>query len=142
MERDSRAPPGFATPQQAEDRSLREIFAPFIRLQRWKSRCGMFGSLVAKPKAKAMRMNFGEVLDIKDLGKHSAVTVIRLGILLAGTVNVTPDPKRKNFYEVEGGSTVYYIYVSPVTGTISLIATWKNITQLMPQLDFVRAAHS
>ena len=102
----------------------------------------MFGSPIAKPQAKAMRMNFGEVLDIKDLGKHSAVTVIRLGIVLAGTVNVTPDPKRKNFYEVEGGSAVYYIYVSPITGTISLIATWRNIAQLMPQLDVAAAAQS
>jgi hypothetical protein len=87
-------------------------------------------------------MNFGEVLDIRDLSKHSAATVIRLGIVLAGTANVTPDPKRKHFYEVEGGSTVYYIYVSPVTGTISLIATWKNITQLTPELDVAAAAHS
>jgi hypothetical protein len=102
----------------------------------------MFGSLVARPKAKAMRMNFGEVLDIKDLGKHSAVTVIGLGILLAGTANVSPDPKRKNFYEVEGCSTVYYIYVSPITGTISLIAAWRNMAQLMPQLDVAAAAHS
>ena len=102
----------------------------------------MLGSLFAKPKAKAMRMNFGEVLDIKDLGKHSAGTVIHLGIVLAGTVNVTPDPKRKNFYEVEGGATVYYIYVSPATGTISLIAAWKNMPQLMRQLDFVAAEHS
>jgi hypothetical protein len=102
----------------------------------------MFGSLVAKPKAEPVRMNFGEVLDIKDLGKHTAVTIIRLAILLAGTANVTPDPKRKNFYEVDGGSTVYYIYVSPVTGTISLIAAWENVAQTMPQPDFAEAAHS
>jgi hypothetical protein len=102
----------------------------------------MFGSLAVKPQAKTMRMNFGEVLDIEDLGKHSAVTVICLGIVLAGTVNVTPDPKRKNFYEVEGGSTVYYIYVSPGTGTISLIATWKNIAPDMPQLEIAAAAQA
>jgi hypothetical protein len=89
-----------------------------------------------------MRMNFGEVLNIKDLGKHSAATVIRLGIILAGTVNVTPDPKRKNFYDVEGGSTVYYIYVSPATGTISLIAIWENMAQRRPQSDVALAAHS
>ena len=87
-------------------------------------------------------MSFGEVLDIKDLGKHSAVTVIRLGIVLAGAANVTPDPKPKNFYEVEGGSTVYYIYVSPITGTISLIATWKNMAQRMPQSGVAAAVHS
>jgi hypothetical protein len=89
-----------------------------------------------------MRITFGEILDIKDLGKHSAATVIELGIVLAGTPNATPDPKRKDFYEVEGGATVYYIYVSPVTGTISLIAAWKNMAQVMPELDFAQAVPS
>jgi hypothetical protein len=74
-----------------------------------------------------MRMNFGEVLTIEDLGNHSAATVVSLGILLAGTVKVTPDTKRKHFYEFEAGGTVYYIHVSPVTGTIFLLATWENL---------------
>jgi len=74
-----------------------------------------------------MRMTFGEVLTIEDLGKHSAATVIALGILLAGTVNVAPDPKRKCFYEVEDGSTVYYIHMSPVSGNIFLLATWESL---------------
>ena len=51
-----------------------------------------------------MRMNFGELIEIEDLGKHPAATVVNLGILLAGTVNATPDPKRKHFYEIEGGA--------------------------------------
>ncbi|MGH9494848.1 MAG: hypothetical protein ACRD3B_07620 [Candidatus Sulfotelmatobacter sp.] len=79
---------------------------------------------------------------IEDLGNHSAVTMIRLGILLAGTVNVTPDSKRKGLYEVEGNSTVYYIYVSPITGMISLIATWKNVVRAAPQLDVACAQQS
>jgi hypothetical protein len=88
-----------------------------------------------------MRMNFGRKLEIRDLGNHPAVTVISLGILLAGTVNVTPDPKRKGFYEVQGGSTVYYICVSPPNGTIFLLATWRNVVPPAPQLDVVAAAH-
>jgi hypothetical protein len=88
-------------------------------------------------------MDFGEVLDIEDLGSHPPATVIRLGILLADTVTVAPDPKRKNFYEVIDGVSSYYIYVSPVTATISLIAAWRNPTQLIPQLHFCgAAAHS
>ncbi len=71
-------------------------------------------------------MNFGEVLTIDDLGNHSAAAVIGLGILLAGPVNVTPDLRRKNFYEVEDGSTVYYIHVSPVRGTVFFLATWEK----------------
>jgi hypothetical protein len=91
-------------------------------------------------RPKPMRMNFGEVFEIQDLGNHPALMVINLGILLAGEVNVTPDPKRKDFYEIESVSTVYYIYVSPVTGTISLITTWKNVAQPVSQLDDPGAA--
>jgi len=75
-----------------------------------------------------MKMDFGEVIEIEDLGNHPEATVIHLGILLAGTVNATRDPKRRCFYEIEGGSTVYYIYVSPLSGRISLIASWRNAT--------------
>lgn len=74
-----------------------------------------------------MRVNFGEQLEIQDSGNHAASTLISLGILLAGAVNVTPDPKRAGFYEVQSHSTVYYIHVSPVTGIIYLLATWENV---------------
>ncbi|HXW63256.1 MAG TPA: hypothetical protein VEJ45_11695 [Candidatus Acidoferrales bacterium] len=89
-----------------------------------------------------MRMNFGPLLEIEDLGNHPAATVISLGILLAGIVNALPDPKRKNLYEVQGGSTIYYIYVSPVSGTISLLASWKNQGPALPRFDVACAALS
>jgi hypothetical protein len=73
-----------------------------------------------------MQMNFGEAFEIRDLGSHTAVTVTTLALLLAGTVDVRPDPKRKNFYEVVHGSQTYYIHVSPVTGIIYLLAVWQN----------------
>jgi hypothetical protein len=85
-------------------------------------------------------MNFGEVLTIEDLGNHSAAAVISLGILLVGAVNVTPDPKRKCFYEIEGGQTVYYIYVSPFSRTISLLASWRKLVRPVLQLDVAAAA--
>jgi hypothetical protein len=79
-----------------------------------------------------MRLNFGDMLEIQDLGNHPASTVINLGILLAGGVDAKPDLKRKDLYEVESVTTAYYIYVSPVTGAISLIASWKKVAQLDP----------
>jgi hypothetical protein len=121
------------------------LFVKYLRslcVYRLGDRCPKIGLRPVKPRAKAMRMNFGEVFEIRDLGKHSAVTVICLGIVLAGTVNVTPDSKRRNCYEVEEGSTIYYIYVSPVTGTIYLIATWNNTAPPMPQLDVAAAGRS
>ena len=86
-----------------------------------------------------MRMNFGEVLRIEDLGNHSAAAVIGLGILLAGTVNVTPDLKRKGFYEVEDSSTVYYIHVSSVRGTIFFLASWENLATSRGELSMAES---
>lgn len=79
-----------------------------------------------------MRMNFGEVVEIEDLGKHSAATVVSLGILLAGNVNARPDPKRKHFYEIESGATVYYVYFSPFSRKIFLLAKWTNRLPPLP----------
>lgn len=72
------------------------------------------------------QMHFGEAFEIRDLGSHTPATVTTLALPLAGDVNVRPDPKRKNFYEVVDGSLVYYIHVSPVTGIIYLLAVWQN----------------
>jgi len=89
-----------------------------------------------------MKMNFGPVFEIEDLGNHHPATVVQLGILLAGAVDVVADPKRKGVYEVEAGSTVYYIYVSPVSGTISLLACWTNAALGVPHLAVAGAVHS
>ena len=38
-----------------------------------------------------MRMNFGEVLHLQSLGNLSVATVVELGILLAGSIEVTQE---------------------------------------------------
>lgn len=82
-----------------------------------------------------MRMNFGEQFEVEDLGNHPAVSVIGLGILLAGGASAEPDSKRKDFYEIEDGSTIYYIYVSPRSGKISLIASWRSLLGPVPLFE-------
>jgi len=72
------------------------------------------------------QLHFGETFEIRDLGSHTPATVTTLALLLAGTVDVRLDPKRKDFYEVVDGSQVYYIHVSPVSGIIYLLAVWQN----------------
>lgn len=89
-----------------------------------------------------MRKNFGNVIEIEDLGRHSAGTMVGLGILLAGPVEARPDRKRKGFYEVEDCATVYYIYVSQFSSKISLVASWKKLRIPTPQLNAGIAAHA
>lgn len=61
---------------------------------------------------------------IEDLRHHSAETVDKLRQLLASGAPATPDPRREHFFEVENGSRVYYIHISPVSGKVMLLATW------------------
>jgi hypothetical protein len=82
-----------------------------------------------------MLINVGPEVQIEDLRNHPSETVMRLQSLLVGRVTVTADPKRTGFYEFESDSIVYYIHVSPVSGTIFLLATWPNVAVSSPQLE-------
>jgi hypothetical protein len=73
-----------------------------------------------------MVMKIEEALQIENPRNHSAERVETLRQLLAGGARVEADPKRPNFYEVESGSDVYYIHISPVTGKILLLAAWPK----------------
>lgn len=35
-----------------------------------------------------------------------------------------PDPRRNNFYELENGSQVFYIHISPINGKDLFLGTW------------------
>lgn len=73
-----------------------------------------------------MVMRLGREHEIEDLRNHPAEMVTTLQNLLASGACGAPDPKRPGFYEVQSGSLVYYIHVSPVTGKILLLATWPK----------------
>jgi hypothetical protein len=73
-----------------------------------------------------MVMHFKDTLTIEDPRNHPAETVVTLRNLLLGGARVNPDPKRSDFYELENGCDVYYIYISPVTSQVLLLATWKR----------------
>jgi hypothetical protein len=73
-----------------------------------------------------MMVNCGREIAIEDLGQHPAEAVYGLRSCLAAHPNLVRDPKRKNLFEVQGCARVYYIHVSPVSGKISLLATWPS----------------
>jgi hypothetical protein len=73
-----------------------------------------------------MVMNLERDTRIEDLRNHPEELVRSLETLLASGANVTPDPKRPGYYEVESGARVYYINISPNSGKILLLATWPT----------------
>lgn len=73
-----------------------------------------------------MVMRLENELNIEDPRHHSPDRVETLRQLLAGGARVEADPKRSDFFEVESGSDVYYIHISPITGKILLLAAWQK----------------
>ncbi|MFY9689712.1 MAG: hypothetical protein WAJ86_07235 [Candidatus Acidiferrales bacterium] len=72
-------------------------------------------------------MTVGSGFEVKDLRNHSSETMETLRGLLAGSASVRPDLKRAHFFEIENDTCVFYVYVSPVDGSVALLATWPRI---------------
>jgi len=71
-----------------------------------------------------MVMCLDRELEIEDLRNHSQELIAQLRDVLTAGANVTPDAKRPHFFEVKHPGQLYYIYISPTTGKVLLIAAW------------------
>jgi streptogramin lyase len=60
---------------------------------------------------------------IDNLRNYPAEVVEKLRSLLAAGARASRDPNRKEFYDVENGSRMFYIHISP-TGNVWLLASW------------------
>src|SRR5712692_8578673 len=65
-------------------------------------------------------------LIIENLQNYPAETVAKLRALLAVGAVAWPDPRRKNFYDVENGSHVFYIHLTP-SGKVLLLADCPKV---------------
>lgn len=67
-----------------------------------------------------------ENLRIENLRDYPGELVEKLrGLLLRGA-EARPDPSRKGFYDVDNGARVFFIHVSPVSGKVMLLASWRK----------------
>lgn len=73
-----------------------------------------------------MKLRLEEEPIIDNLRNHPAEMVEKLRALLVTGAPAIPDPHRKNFYEVENCSKVYYIHLSPLNGKVMFLATWDK----------------
>lgn len=71
-----------------------------------------------------MITNITEKLHIEDPRNHPPEIVNSLRQLITAGVSPTPDPKRAHFFEVQHETLVYYVYISPASGSVMLLATW------------------
>jgi hypothetical protein len=73
-----------------------------------------------------MMLRMKNRMTIKSLRNHSMETLEALRSLLAVGAEARPDLSRRNFYELDGGDRVFYVFVSPATGKVTLLAVWDN----------------
>lgn len=73
-----------------------------------------------------MVLQLKDNIEIENLRNCSAETVSKLRELLAQGALVHADPHRPNYYELENGSRIFYILVSPTRRKVLLLATWHK----------------
>jgi len=65
-------------------------------------------------------------LSINNLRNHSPEAVEELRALLTGGVSARLDPRRKNFYELDADSRVFYIHWTPEKARVMFLAVWSK----------------
>jgi hypothetical protein len=74
-----------------------------------------------------LRMQDGiKIENPRDYGFHD---VEDLRYLLTQGREAHRDPHRESFYQVEGNRCSYFIYISPITGNVVLLARWLDQRQ-------------
>jgi hypothetical protein len=74
-------------------------------------------------------IKFNQGVKVENPRAYETGTVIHLQYLLEVGGPIERDPRRENFYDVDGGSEIYYIHVSPVSGNVILLARWMRQTR-------------
>ena len=63
---------------------------------------------------------------LEDLRNHSPEQIAELRLLLSAGAPSRPDPRRPGFFEVDGDSTVFYIFKYPTGTKVLLLGTWER----------------
>jgi hypothetical protein len=87
----------------------------------------------------AMLLHLSDNPRIDNLRNYPSDVVEKLRELLVAGAKAYPDPRRKEFYDVENGARMFYIHLSP-SGNVWLLATWLKECQQAAAHDAALAA--
>jgi len=63
---------------------------------------------------------------LEDLRNHSPEQIAELRLLLSAGANTRPDPRRPGFFEVDGYSTVFYVFRYPAGTKVLLLGACER----------------
>jgi hypothetical protein len=76
--------------------------------------------------ASMSQVQIQEGVVIENPRKYDSGAIENLRRLLQSGTAAERDPRRENFYEVDGNEESYYIHVSPISGNVVLLARWNT----------------
>ena len=80
-----------------------------------------------------MFLRMKRLLGVDNPRNYPAEIIKQLEELLLWGGSALPDPKRKGFYDLENCERRFFIQISPISGKVALLATWRKA--LFRQLD-------
>jgi hypothetical protein len=81
-----------------------------------------------------MFLRMKELPGVDNLQNYPAETIKELEDLLLSGGSALPDPKRKDFYDLEAHKRTFFINISPITGRVVLLASWLRPVSV-PEAD-------
>jgi hypothetical protein len=95
------------------------------------------GFFVGSVRKMILRLEQEQQRPIHNRQNYPADIVGRLEKLLVEGVSARQDPKRRNFYDIENADRVFFIYLSPLNGSVTLLATWRLLASPFLSFDLV-----
>ena len=86
-----------------------------------------------------IRLNHRPAID--NIHNYPQSIVERLARLLTDGALAEADARRKGFYDVTDGGRVFFIHISPVSGKVFLLASWR-VQQTAPLLASAASARA
>jgi hypothetical protein len=71
---------------------------------------------------------------VEDLRNHPQEQIAELRMLLQSGAPSRPDPRRPGFFEVEGRSSVYYVFKYPTGTKVMLLGVWDRESDPVAEL--------
>jgi hypothetical protein len=81
-----------------------------------------------------MFLQMKQLPGVDNLRNYPAENIRELEELLLSGVSALPDPKRKDFYDLESRERTFFIQISSITGRVVLLATWLRSDRTIEHL--------
>jgi hypothetical protein len=86
-----------------------------------------------------MFLRMKQLPGVDNLRNYPVENIKELEELLLSGGSALPDPKRKDFYDLDNHERTFFIQISSITGRVVLLATWLRVEREVELTDCATA---